>query len=121
MSFEDIAEQIAAVTEALERIKNLQPEVQIHDNSGSKSTSSWSSSPISKAPRQSHVPDLPPLEANQHPIVLSIWVNSHSLTSYKSNLARELMDLIREKRKHAQSLELARINNKNTSIQPITT
>lgn len=114
MSFEELAEQIVAVTEALELIKNLQPQVETHDNSSSKSTSSWSSSAVSKTPRQSYVSDVPPLKANQHPIVLSIWVNSHSLSSYKANLARELMELIREKRRHAQSLELARINNKNS-------
>jgi len=112
MSFEDLAEQIVAVTEALELIKNLQPVVEVYDNSTTKSSSStsWSSSVATKtpAPRQPYVSDLPPLQANQHPIVLSIWVNSHSLTSYKANLSKELMDLIREKRQHARSLELAR-------------
>ncbi|KAG9062186.1 hypothetical protein KI688_006518 [Linnemannia hyalina] len=118
MSFEDLAEQIVAVTEALELIKNLQPVqpvVETHDNNGSKSTSSWGSSTVAKTPppRQPYVSDLPPLQPNQHPIVLSIWVNSHSLSSYKSHLARELMELIREKRQHARSLELAKVNNKN--------
>lgn len=112
MSFEELAEQIVAVTEALELVKNLQPEVENQDNSGSKSLSSWSNKSVSTSPRQPYVSDVPPLKDNQHPIVLSIWVNSHSLSSYKANLARELMELIREKRRHAESLELARINNK---------
>ncbi|KAG0053446.1 hypothetical protein BGZ83_001051 [Gryganskiella cystojenkinii] len=113
MSFEDLAEQIVAVTEALELIKNLQPVVETHDSIPTKSTSSWSNSTVTKT-RQPYVSDLPPLQANQHPIVLSIWVNSHSLSSYKTNLARELMELIREKRQHARSLELAKINNKKS-------
>ena len=109
MSFEDLAEQIVAVTEALELIKNLQPVVEMYDNTATKSSYfSWvfGATPKSPVPPQPYVSDLPPLHVNQHPIVLSIWVNSHSLTSYKANLSKELMDLIREKRQYARSLEL---------------
>lgn len=111
MSFEERAEQIVVITEALELIKDLQPVVENQQDDSTKSptkSSSWGSSTVTKTPKH-YVSDLPPLKANQHPIVLSIWVNSHSLTSYKTNLAKELMGLIREKRQHASSLELARI------------
>ncbi|KAK3844315.1 MAG: hypothetical protein J3R72DRAFT_438530 [Linnemannia gamsii] len=120
MLFEELAEQIVAVTQALELIKDLQPVVETPDTTSSRSSTSWSNSSTSwsnsstpkAAPRQPYVSDIPPLPANQHPIVLSLWVNSSSLMGYKANLARELMELIREKRKHARSLELGRINKK---------
>ncbi|KAF9993463.1 hypothetical protein BGZ80_002513 [Entomortierella chlamydospora] len=113
-ALEELSEQIVAITKELERLReiyNIKRLAKLEEQQipNLPKSSSWNSVTISssKVNRQDDG-GLSPLTPGQHPIVLATWATSTSDSGYQHALARQLLELISEKRKHSRELELAR-------------
>ncbi|KAF9347085.1 hypothetical protein BGX26_001415 [Mortierella sp. AD094] len=112
-ALEELSEQIVAITKELERLREIsiiKRQAKLEEQQApppSKSTG-WSSVSIASTKTYRQEDGLSPLAPGQHPIVLANWASSSSDSGYQHALARQLIELISEKRKHSRELELAR-------------
>ncbi|KAF9383111.1 hypothetical protein BGX21_001642 [Mortierella sp. AD011] len=111
-ALEELSEQIVAITKELERLReiyNIRRLARLEEQQipALPKSSSWNSVTISSSKSNRHDDGLSPLTAGQHPIVLATWATSTSDSGYQHALARQLLELISEKRKHSRELELA--------------
>ncbi|KAF9365567.1 hypothetical protein BGX34_009476 [Mortierella sp. NVP85] len=123
---DELAEQILAVTKALEVLrqryeKKVQEEEEqrqaaLNPPPPTKSNSTWGSlssntnvNSFSKSSHVRHTTDIYVLPPNEHPIVLGIWATCGGTESTLRNaLGRTLQELLVERRKHLRELELTK-------------
>ncbi|ORX98788.1 hypothetical protein K493DRAFT_349005 [Basidiobolus meristosporus CBS 931.73] len=120
---EELAEQIIAITAALEELRGSYVAHQeakkpkLAGTASAQPRSAWGLGSIatsSTSPQEESIYDeneRSPLPPNQHPVVLATWAVSESDATFFRELARLLQSLISDKRKYSRDVELAKLRS----------